>query len=287
MARYAYVNGSYIYERDAVVHIEDRGHQFGDGVYEGITIINGQLLDFEPHMARLDRSLSELRIKKPFSTQIFRMAARELIRRNRINDGFLYLQVTRGVSSRDHPFPPEGVQPSIMMTVKRLNFDAIQKRQNDGIKVITTPDQRWSRVDVKSINLLGNVLAKQEARENGAFEAWMVDGEGLVTEGTSTNAWIITKDGKLITRHLSQAILPGVTRKAMMKVAGDEGLTVEERAFTVAEAKSAAEAFITSSTCFVSPIVQIDDTKLGNGKTGPIGKILVKSYWQYARVSSD
>lgn len=287
MARYAYVNGSYIYEWDAVVHIEDRGHQFGDGVYEGITIINGRLLDFEPHMARLDRSLSELRIKKPFSTQIFRMAARELIRRNRIHDGFLYLQVTRGVSSRDHPFPPEDVLPSTMMTVKRLNFDAIQKRQKDGIKVITTPDQRWSRVDVKSINLLGNVLAKQEAREKGAFEAWMVDKEGMVTEGTSTNAWIITKDGKLITRHLSQAILPGITRKAMMKVASDEGLIVEERAFTVAEAKSAEEAFITSSTCFVSPIIQIDDTKLGKGKTGPIGKILVTSYWQYARLSSD
>lgn len=287
MARYAYVNGSYIYEQDAVVHIEDRGHQFGDGVYEGITIIKGKMLDFEPHMARLDRSLSSLRIKKPFSTQIFRMAARELIRKNRITNGFLYVQVTRGVSPRDHPFPPDNVQPSIMMTVKRLNFQVIQKRQNDGIKVITTPDQRWSRVDVKSINLLGNVLAKQQARENGAFEAWMVDEDGYVTEGTSTNAWIITKEGMLVTRQLSQAILPGITRMAMMKVADDEGLSIEERPFTVAEAKEASEAFITSSTCFVSPIVEIDDTIIGDGKTGPIGKILVKSYWDYVQKYSD
>jgi D-alanine transaminase len=287
MARYAYLNGSYVYERDAAVHIEDRGHQFGDGVYEGITIVNGKLLDFEPHLARLDRSLSELRIKKPFSTQIFRMNARELIRRNRIQDGFLYLQVTRGTSPRDHPFPPDNVLPSILMTAKRLNFDAIQKRQESGIKVITTPDQRWARVDVKSINLLGNVMAKQKARENGAFEAWMVDAQGFVTEGTSTNAWIITKDGQLITRHLSQAILPGITRKAMMRVAEDEGLSVEERPFTVDEAKKASEAFITSSTCFVSPIVEIDDTKIGTGKPGPIGKTLVKSYWDYARKTSD
>jgi len=280
MSRIAYVNGRYLPHADAAVHIEDRGYQFADGVYEVIAVKGGQLVDNDLHMARLERSLSELRIAPPMPRRSLKLVMTEVLRRNRVRDGSLYLQATRGVAPRDHPFPAK-CRTSLVMTAKRARpFN--RRAFEDGVKVITIPDIRWQRCDIKAVALLPNVLGKQQARENGAFEAWQVDEEGVVTEGTSTNAWIVTRDGELVTRQPGNAILNGCTRLALIELARKAGLKIVERPFSVAEAKGARECFLSSTTALVTPVVEIDDAVIGNGKPGSLGQQLLALYLAHA-----
>jgi D-alanine transaminase len=276
MSRIAYVNGRYLPHADASVHIEDRGYQFADGVYEVIAVHDGKLAEEAPHLARLDRSLGELRIAAPMSRRALAVVLREVIRRNRVRDGIVYLQMTRGVAPRDHPFPA-GNRTSLVVTARRAR-SANREALGEGVGVITIPDIRWARCDIKSIGLLPNVLGKQQAREAGAYEAWQVDRDGMVTEGTSTNAWIVTTAGELVTRQASNAILNGCTRVALLEVIKQVGLTFSERPFSVAEAKAAREAFLTSTTSPVLPIVRIDETVIGDGRPGPLGRKLHQLY---------
>ena len=281
MPRYAYVNGCYSHHGDAQVHIEDRGYQLGDGVYEVVTILNGKMVDEAGHMDRLERSLSELRIAMPAKRQVIAMIGRELVRRNGITNGLVYMQVTRGVAPRNHAFPTKPVKPALVMTTKYMDFASMAKF-TEGVPVITVPDQRWERRDIKTIGLLPNCLGKQAAVEEGAYEAWQVDADGFVTEGTSSNAWILTKDKKLITRQLNHDILHGITRASVMTLAREAGIEVEERPFTVQEAYDALEAYATSATSFVTPVVKIDDHVLGNGRPGSFGLKLLAAYQDYA-----
>jgi len=278
LSRIAYVNGRYLRHDEAGVHIEDRGYQFSDGVYEVVGVRGGLLMDEDYHLQRLVRSLSELKIAMPMGLASLRQVIRHVVRRNGIRDGLVYLQVTRGVARRDHPFPNPAVRPSIVITAKRLNEERIQKVVRDGVRVITLPDQRWARRDIKSISLLANILAKQAAREAGAYEAWLVDRDGMVTEGSSTNAWIVDGEGRLVTRSLGPDILPGVTRRVLLEAAAHEGLEVVERAFSVEEAYSAAEAFISASTAIIIPVVKIDDHAIGQGTPGSITIRLRNAY---------
>jgi D-alanine transaminase len=280
MSRIAYVNGRFLPHREATIHIEDRGYQFADGVYEVTAVQGGQLVDEALHLARLDRSLAELRIAAPMSRRALAFVLREVIRRNRVRDGIVYLQATRGVAPRDHPFPAD-TRTSLVITARRAR-PANPKVLAEGIKVITIPDIRWARCDIKSIALLPNILGKQQAREAGAYEAWQVDGAGLVTEGTSTNAWIVTTAGELVTRQASNAILNGCTRLALLDIARHIGLTFVERPFSVGEAKAAREAFLTSTTSLVLPIVHIDETAIGDGRPGPLGRKLRELYAMHA-----
>ncbi|HLI12795.1 MAG TPA: D-amino-acid transaminase [Alphaproteobacteria bacterium] len=280
MSRIAYVNGAYVPHRDAAVHIEDRGYQFADGVYEVIAVQGGRLVDERPHLDRLDRSLAELRIRPPMSREVLRGVMREVLRRNYIADGSIYIQMTRGVAPRDHAFPAKAAT-SVVMTAKRARVQPTQMVE-DGIRVVTVPDIRWGRCDIKTVSLLPNVLAKQQAKQAGAYEAWLVDRDGHVTEGSSTNAWIVTKDGKLVTRAATQAILNGITRQAVIKLARNNGLKLEERAFSVEDAKTAREAFLTSTTSHVLAVTQIDDTVIGNGKAGSFALKLRAIYLDYA-----
>lgn len=277
MPRIAYVNGQYVPHNQAAVHIEDRGYQFADGVYEAIDIEGGRLIDEAPHLDRLDRSLRELSMMAPMRREPLRHVMRELIRRNKIDSGFLYLQITRGVAPRDHAFPA-GAKSALVMTVRRLSDEARSKGQAAGVAVVTVPDIRWQRCDIKSLSLLPNVLGKQAAREAGAFEAWMVDEKGNVTEGTSSNAWIVSKKGELITRNVNQSILSGVTRLAVLDIAKRHKLTFVERSFTVKEATQAREAFITSTTSRIKPVVSINGKRIGTGKPGTLTEALKRHY---------
>jgi D-alanine transaminase len=276
MSRIAYVNGRYVPHGAAAIHIEDRGYQFADGVYEVIAVQGGKLVDEMPHLARLERSLAELRIAPPMSRRALGLVMREVVRRNGVRNGIIYLQATRGVARRDHPFPVES-DTALVMTSRRSRPPS-RKAIEEGIAVITIPDIRWARCDIKSVSLLPNILGKQQARESGAYEAWQVDRDGMVTEGTSTNAWIVTPAGELVTRQTDNAILNGVTRLALIEIARHEGLTFVERPFSVAEAKAAREAFLTSTTSLVMPVVRIDDTVIGEGKPGAIGRRLFALY---------
>lgn len=285
MSRIAYVDGRYLPHREASVHIEDRGYQFADGVYEVCAVMNGRLLDEAPHLDRLDRSLRELRIPQPMTRPALMRVLREVVRRNRVREGLVYMQVTRGVARRDHPFPAHA-HPVLVVAAKHVNFAKTAERAAAGVKAITVPDQRWARCDIKSVALLPNILAKQAAVEAGAFEAWQVDEDGYVTEGSSTNAWIVTKDGVLVTRHLGNEILPGVTRAAILAIAKTLNLQVEERPFTVAEAKSAREAFVTSATSFAMPVVEIDGQAIANGAPGSVARALFAAYWEKAKAET-
>ncbi|KZD09798.1 D-amino-acid transaminase [Oceanibaculum pacificum] len=269
MSRIAYVNGRYVPHGDAAVHVEDRGYQFADGVYEVVTVVNGRLVDEDPHLDRLWRSLGELRIDVPMSRAAMKAITREVIRRNLIKTGLVYMQVTRGVARRDHPFPKPGTPPSVVMTAKHVRLPSRQKVE-DGVKVISIRDIRWERCDIKTVGLLPNILGKQQAREAGATEAWQVDDDGMVTEGTSTNAWIITQEGELVTRPATNDILNGITRLRILKLAAEEGVKFVERPFSLEEALTAREAFISSATSFVTPVTQINDTVVGNGKAGSL-----------------
>ena len=280
MPRHAYVNGRYVPHHAAAVHIEDRGYQFADGVYEVVSVVAGRLVDEAPHLDRLERSLGELRISMPVGRRSLQLIMRELVRRNVLRDGFVYMQVTRGVAPRNHKFP-EQARPALVMTTKHANF-ASQPKFTEGVGVITIPDQRWARCDIKTVGLLPNCLGKQAADEAGAYEAWQVDADGFVTEGTSSNAWIVTAGGSLATRQLSNDILHGVTRRSILAIAGEEGIPFEERVFTVDEAKSAREAFITGAGSFVTPVVRIDDSAIGGGAPGPLTLRLVAWYFDYA-----
>lgn len=267
MPRYAYVNGRYVPHQYARVHIEDRGYQLADGVYEVLPVVDGVPLDEKLHLDRLDRSMREIAIRWPMARRAMELVARELLRRNRLQHGLLYIQVTRGVAPRDHPFPPASVRPSLVMTTMRRPA-AKRAGEVTGITVITTQDLRWKRCDIKAIGLLPNVLAKQRAIEAGADEAWMVDEAGMVTEGSSTNAWIVTKDGALVTRQADSSILNGITRQVILDLVRREGLRFEERPFSLDEAREAREAFITSSSNYALPVIAIDGRPVGNGAPG-------------------
>ena len=279
MARSSYVNGRYVPHREAAVHIEDRGYQFADGVYEVVTIVAGRLVDEEPHFDRLERSLGEMQIEWPVSRRVLTLIVRQLIRRNRLENGILYMQITRGVAPRDHKFPID-TKPSLVMTTKRINFLA-ERKYSDGVGVISIPDQRWSRCDIKTVSLLANCMGKQQAAEAGAYEAWQIDKDGFVTEGTSSNSWIVTPDGHMLTRPPTNAILNGVTRLSLLRIAEEEGMVMEERAFTLEEAYQAQEAFVTSATSFVTPVVTLDGRPVGDGTPGTLTRRLVAWYTDY------
>ncbi|HEY3919186.1 MAG TPA: D-amino-acid transaminase [Stellaceae bacterium] len=280
MSRIAYVNGRYLPHRDAGVHIEDRGYQFADGCYEVVAIRNGVFIDAGLHLQRLRRSLGALSIDFPMSDAALLVVMTELARRNAVREGYVYLQITRGTAARDFAFPAKA-RPSLVMTARaKPLLDA--KLMAEGIKVITIPDQRWARPDIKSVSLLPNALGKEEAKQAGAYEAWQVDRDGNVTEGTSSNAWIVTSGGEVVTRQADRGILNGVTRQGLLRVIAAAGLRLSERPFSVAEAKGAAEALLTSSTNFILPVVRIDDTPIGGGKPGPLAKKLAAAYADYA-----
>ena len=280
MARYAYVNGRYVDHRDASVHIEDRGYQLADGVYEVVGVRDGRMIDEGPHIDRLDRSLRELRIDWPVSRLALSFIMRELMRRNRLRDGLIYMQVTRGVARRDHAFPTTPVKPALVQTTK--NAKRGDAEPGPGVAIKSQPDIRWERCDIKTIALLPNVLAKQAARESGAFEAWLIDDDGCVTEGASTNAWIVTRDGELVTRQTDNGILAGITRQTLKSLCNDLQLKFVERPFSLAEAMKAQEAFITSATSFVTPVVKIDGQAVGDGKVGPTARRLREEYVRFA-----
>lgn len=283
MSRVAYVNGRFVPRRQAMVHIEDRGYQLGDGVYEVWAVFDGRLADAAGHLARLSRSLGELSIAAPMSEAALKILLAETLRRNRVTDGLVYLQVTRGVARRDHAFPDPPVAPSLVITAKSVDYAAAEARAAKGVAVITMPESRWARCDIKTVNLLPNVLAREAARRVGAAEAWFVDELGLITEGAASNAWIVDADGALRTRDIQANILRGVTRGSLLAIAAAIGRTVEERPFTVEEARSAREAFITGAGSLVTPVVRIDDWQLGDGSPGPVAKRLRGLYIQAAR----
>ena len=285
MSRIAYVNGRYLPLAHASVNVEDRGYQFSDGVYEVCEVRGATLIDERRHIERLQRSLSELRIAMPMAPESLGVIMREVVRRNRVRWGIVYLQITRGVSRRDHAFPPAGTAPAIVVTARNLDLVGAEKMAADGVAVISVPENRWERVDIKSVSLLPNVLAKQAAREQGAREAWFVDPEGRVTEGSSSNAWIVTRDGKVVTRQADHAILRGITRTVLLEAIAAQGLKLEERAFTLDEAYTAREAFITSASQIVLPVVKIDGRPVGNGAPGLIASALRHDFHQYAEIS--
>lgn len=282
MSRIAYVNGRYRNHRDAMVHVEDRGYQFADGVYEVCEVSRGYIIDLTRHLDRLARSLSELQMAWPVDRKALVAIMREVVRRNRVHDGLVYIQVSRGVARRDHVFPAASTRPSLVLTARRSDPQAARARADDGIAVITVPENRWERVDIKTVGLLPNVLARQKAKEQGAAEAWFVDADGTVKEGAATNAWIVTKDGVLVTRPAEFGILRGVTRTTVMDVAARQGLKVEERGFSVEEARAAREAFITAATTLVMPVVRIDDNAVANGKPGSIALALRDAFFDAA-----
>jgi D-alanine transaminase len=285
MSRIAYVNGRYLPRREATVDVEDRGYQFADGVYEVCEVKGGRLVDERRHVERLQRSLKELRIALPMPVHALSVVLHETVRRNRVRDGIVYLQVTRGVAKRDFPFPPASTHPAIVVTARSSDVAKIEKTAETGVPVITVPDIRWQRVDIKSVALLPNVLAKQAAREQGAYEAWMVDAQGRVTEGASSNAWIVNRDGVLLTRQLDNGILRGITRTVLLDVIKAQGVKFEERAFTVEEAYAAREAFVTSASQVVTPVVRIDNRPVGNGAPGLVATALRREFHRFAEFS--
>ena len=282
MSRIAYVNGRYLPMRAAKVHVEDRGYQFGDGVYEVCEVRGGRLIDERRHLDRLKRSLAELRIRLPMSPAALGIVLREVIAKNRIGYGIVYLQVTRGVARRDHAFPAPEVRPSVVVTARALNSARNEALAAAGIAVVSVPDNRWGRVDIKTIGLLPNVLARQAAIERGARDAWFVDKDGAVTEGASSNAWIVTQAGTIVTRPADDAILRGITRTVVLEAIKALGLAVEERAFTLEEAYAAREAFVTAASQIVLPVVRIDGRPIGDGKPGPVATALRREFHRHA-----
>lgn len=285
--RIAYVNGRYLPHSHAGVHIEDRALQLGDGIYEVTNVIGGKPVDEEPHLDRMERSCRELGIAMPMSRAALKLVMREMIARNRIRDGLLYLQVTRGAARRDHVPPKTPMKPTLILTMRTQDMAALAKRMEQGIGVSTQPDIRWGRCDVKTVQLLPNLLAKQAAKAAGAFEAWLVDQDGFVTEGASTNAWIVTEGGTVVTRALSNHILPGVTRHVMLAAMAEAQVKVEERSFTVAEALAAREAFITSATGAAVPVVAIDGHPVGDGRAGALTRRVRELYRARAGLEQD
>lgn len=270
MGRIAYVNGLYLPHEQAMVHVEDRGYQFGDSVYEVCEINAGALIDEARHLARLKRSLGELRIAMPLSEAALPFVLRQVMRRNRVKDGYVYLQVTRGVAPREHSFPTPAVRPSLVVTARSIDPSKGAAAAEKGIAAISQPDIRWGRPDIKTTDLLPNVLARQAAKERVAYEAWLIDADGMVTEGAATNAWIVDHNNVIVTRHIDNGILSGVTRGTLLDLIRKEGLQVQERRFSLAEAKEAREAFITGATTLVMPVVSLDGEPVGDGRPGPL-----------------
>jgi D-alanine transaminase len=285
MSRIAYVNGRYRSHRDAAIHVEDRGYQFADGVYEVCEVRGGRLVDERRHMARLVRSLGELRIPLPMPLAALGVVLHETVRRNRVRNGIVYLQVTRGVARRDHAFPPAGTAPSVVVTARTLDAGKAEKTAADGIAVVTAPDNRWARPDIKSVSLLPNILAKQAARDAGAREAWFVDPKGYVTEGASSNAWIVTAAGEVVTRPADNSILNGIARTVVRDVIAAQGLKFIERPFTPAEAYAAQEAFVTAASQIVQPVVRIDGKPVGEGRPGPVATVLRREFHRHAELT--
>lgn len=282
MSRIAYVNGRYVPHGSASVHIEDRGYQFADGVYEVCEVARGYIVDMTRHLDRLDRSLRELRIAWPMGRKALETVMREVVRRNRVINGLVYLQVTRGVAKRDHFFPAAETAPAIVVTAKRTDPRLAASKAEKGIRVITVPENRWERVDIKTVGLLPNVLARQQAKEAGAQEAWFMDQDGTVKEGAATNAWIVTGEGTLVTRPAEFGILKGITRATVMDIARRENIKVEERAFTIEEALAAKEAFITAASTVVMPVVAIDGKTVANGHPGSVTLALRAAFFDVA-----
>jgi D-alanine transaminase len=285
MSRIAYVNGRYLPLRQAMVHVEDRGYQFGDAVYEVCEVRQGRLIDERRHLARLKRSLDELQIKLPMSPVALGIVLREVIARNRIGYGIVYLQVSRGVARRDHAFPTPEVPPSVVVSARPLNARRNEALAAAGIAVVSVPDNRWGRVDIKTTGLLPNVLARQAAVAQGARDAWFVDKDGMVTEAASANAWIVTQAGRVVTRPADHGILKGITRTVLFDVIKAQGLSVEERAFALSEAYAAREAFVTAASQIVLPVVRIDGHAIGEGKPGPVATALRRAFHEYAEWS--
>ncbi|WP_407519510.1 D-amino-acid transaminase [Methylobacterium oryzisoli] len=280
MARIVYVNGRFLPYEDASIPIMDRGFLFADGIYEVSAVLGGKLVDNDAHLARLDRSLGEIGIRNPHDAAAWTQLQEELIARNGLTEGGVYMQVTRGVAERDFAFPPADVAPTIVMFTQAKTI-AANPLADRGAKVVSVEDLRWKRRDIKSVALLAQVLAKQHAAEAGAAEAWMHE-DGFVTEGGSSTAFIITEDGRIVTRPLSTAILPGITRRAVMRLAEEAGLTIEERPFSLEEAFGAAEAFFTSASAFVMPVIEIDGRRIGGGQPGPLTRRLRGLYLEMA-----
>jgi len=285
MSRIAYVNGRYVAFRDAKIHVEDRGFQFADAVYEVCEVRAGRLIDERRHMARLERSLGELRMRPPMSPRALAIVLRELVARNRIDYGLVYLQITRGVARRDPAFPSADLPPTVVATARTLSLMRNEALAAKGIAVVSVPDNRWGRVDIKTVGLLPNVLARQAAIDKGARDAWFVDGNGKVTEAASANAWIVLAHGKLVTRRADHAILRGITRTVTFDVVKAQGFTVEERPFTLEEAYAAREAFETSATQIVMPVVSIDGHTIGDGRPGPVAMALRRAFHGFAETT--
>lgn len=283
--RMAYVNGRYLPFAQASVHIEDRALQLGDGIYEVSNVLDGRPTDENAHLDRMERSLRELGMPMPIGRAALKFVMREMIARNRLANGFLYIQVTRGAVKRDHVPPIDGPRPTLIITMRGQDMAALARRMEHGIGVSTQPDIRWGRCDIKTVQLLPNLLAKQAARKTGAFEAWMVDRDGFVTEGASTTSWIVDANGTVITRDLSNAILPGVTRRIILEALADAQMKVVERKFTVAEALNAREAFLSSATGAAIPVITIDGQKIGDGTPGPLTRRIRELY--FARSAAE
>lgn len=283
MSRIAFVNGQFVPHNEAVVHIEDRGYQFADGVYEVCEIRDNQVIDLDGHLKRLQYSLSELQMNMPMNEFALAVKMKQTVKLNRVKDGLIYLQVTRGVSPRNHAFPPSHVKSSIVLTAKSVSPTSKKSYYENGVAVISVPENRWARPDIKTIGLLPNCMAKQEAKEQGAFEAWFVDDDGLVVEGSSSNAWIINQDNEIITKSADGSILKGITRAAILRQIEAHNLTVVERPFSLREAILAKEAFISSATTIVLPVVKIDNHLVAGGKVGEIAKNLFKEFYDFAQ----
>lgn len=285
MSRIAYVNGRYLPYAHASVHIEDRGYQFADGVYEVCEVRDGKLVDERRHMDRLKRSLGELKIPLPMPFNALGVVLRETLERNRVRDGMVYLQVTRGVARREFAFPAAGTKPSVVVIARSKDRLKGEAAALTGIAIVTVKENRWDRVDIKTVGLLPNALANQYAKEHGAGEAWFVDREGFVTEGSHSNAWIVTGDKKIVTRPAEHGILRGITRTVIFEVAKKLDYAIEERPFTVEEALKAPEAFLTAATQIVMPIIKIDGSAVGDGKPGIVAKTLRARFYEIAEIA--
>lgn len=285
MPRIVYVNGRYVPYAQAAVHVEDRGFQLADAVYEVIEILGGRLIDEPRHLDRLWRSLAGIGISPPMSRAALAHVLRQTIKKNHVRDGSVYLQVTRGAAPRDFLFPSVEVAPTLVVIARPGNRARIAALAEAGIAVKTMPDNRWGRCDLKTVMLLPACLAKEAAKAEGAREAWLVDEQGLVTEGASSNAWIVDRAGTLRTRPKGPDILPGVTRATLMDAVAALGLKLDERAFSVEEARSAREAFITAASQTVMPVVSLDGSAIGDGKPGPLTRLLRHKFHHYAQAT--
>ena len=286
MTRIAYVNGRYVRHADATVHVEDRGYQFADGVYEVCEVRHGMIVDMTRHLDRLGRSLSELRIEWPMHRSALERVIREVLRRNRVKNGLFYLQVTRGVARRDHVFPAPGTRPSIVVTAKNTNPAIIAAKNANGIKAITVPENRWDRVDIKTVGLLSNALVRQQAKEAGAQEAIYVDADGIVKEGAATNVWMVDTDGTILTRPARHGILKGITRTTLMDVAKTLDLRIREEEFSVEKMLGAREVFITAATSICFPVVELDGKTSANGHPGCVSQQIREAFFDIAEKTS-